>query len=129
MIHLLLNIKGTLTSKRAMHVPVIRRWRLVWERREFGTKVDRINKTIPVKIDIGRGNDLGHGFSIHFNMATPNSHKATIEVRYMGMQVPGTRQVFDIPMLSQKRHFAWNTHLYKGVKVDVEAVISPAEVV
>jgi hypothetical protein len=46
-----LKIVGLINAKFAAHVPVIRNWRLVWERREFGTKRIWLNETATVPFD------------------------------------------------------------------------------
>ena len=46
-----LKIVGLITTKFAARVPVFRGWKLVWERREFGTKRIWLNETATVPFD------------------------------------------------------------------------------
>lgn len=130
-----IHLKGTLTSKRAMHVPVIRRWRLVWERREFGTRVDRIDRTFPLRFDawenIPEGGveiKLGSGFSVLVKRVLSQGQGdgllLGVSVLYEGTMLPGTYRTFVIPDFNGTKLLAWHTEVWKGVKVDVEATLS-----
>jgi hypothetical protein len=46
-----LKIVGLINAKFAAHVPVIRNWRIVWERREFGTKRIWLSETATLPFD------------------------------------------------------------------------------
>lgn len=125
-----IHLKGTLTSKWAMHVPVIRHWRLVWERREFGTRVDRIDRAYPLRFDAwedipvgGVEINLGSGFSILITRVLLR-RGGGVSVLYQGFILPGTYQVFVIPTPENAKLFVWRTEVWKGVKVDVEATLS-----
>jgi len=127
-----IKIKGDLYSKFAMHVPVIRRWRLVWERREFGTRLDRIDETIPLPFDawamIPEGGvtvDLPAGFKIVVErvVGSATEHKLGIGVYHGDLLIPGTYNVVAIPTLSGSKILGWKTELWKGVRLDVEAVL------
>lgn len=130
-----IHLKGTLTSKRAMHVPVIRRWKLVWERREFGTQVDRIDRVFPLRFDawenIPEGGvevKLGSGFSVLVKRVLSGGQgdglMLGVSVLYQGSMLPGTYRAFVIPTPENKKLLAWHTEVWKGVKVDVEATLS-----
>lgn len=130
-----IHLKGTLTSKRAAHVPVIRRWKIVWERREFGTQVDRIDRRFPLRFDawenIPEGGvevKLGSGFSVLVKRLLSKGQgdglMLGVSVLYQGSMLPGTYRAFTIPDFDGTKLLAWHTEVWKGVKVDVEATLS-----
>lgn len=129
-----LNVKGTLTSKRAAHVPVIRRWKLVWERREFGTQVDKLDKTI--RLPFGAWADIpdnGANVKVTSDLrvvvkrlpaGSQGDHPVEAFATWQGQIIPGTRRTFNLPEVEAVKVIAWHTDLWKGVKLDLESTIS-----
>lgn len=123
-----ITLKGTLTSKRAMHVPVFRRWKLVWERRELGTAVDRIDRSYPLHFltldaipPSGIRIPLPSGFAL--NVTREGEYHVAFNVLYNGIAVPGAVKTFHLPKVEERKGLAWHTTLWKGVKLDLEGVL------
>lgn len=128
-----INIAGTVTSKRAAHVPVFRKWRLVWERREFGTQVDRIERTyqsdhvsfaqIPKEgLTLGLGKDFD--LSVVPLPDEDGVHLLRVALKYEGGEVPGTRKVLRVPELAAAQSLRFNKEVYKGVVVDLRGSLT-----
>jgi hypothetical protein len=116
MYHLVL--KGTVTSKRSVDVPVFRHWRLVLERRELGTKVDKVEIDIPITFTADEDSKtikLTNDLSLVVKLTVK-----TIEISplYKGQLIPGVR-TFAIPTQVPKP-LAWHNSPWRGVKIDVE---------
>lgn len=130
-----IHVKGTVTSKMAAHVPVIRKWKIVLERREFGTKVDRIDRVFPLKFTAWENMPEG-GVEVKINSDFSILVKRVISqgqgdglllgvsVKYRGNVMPGTYKTFVIPKVEESKFLAWHSEIYKGVTVDVEATLS-----
>lgn len=127
-----IHLKGTLTSKMAVRVPVIRRWRLVWEERD---RIDRIDRRFPLRFDawenIPEGGvevKLGSGLSVLVKRVLSGGQgdglMIGVSVLYQGSMLPGTYKAFAIPDFDKIKLLAWHTEVWKGVKVDVEAMLS-----
>lgn len=124
-----LAVKGQLTSKRAAHVPVIRRWKLIWERREFGTQVDQIDLAQPIPYsDLaqlppgGLVVKLPADFMLHINSdpdsSEPGSYVLVVAHKYVPV-ILGTYK-FTVPTSGKVVLLDVNTQLYKGVKAEFE---------
>lgn len=128
-----IRLRGALTSKRAWHVPVIRNWRVVWERREFGIQVDRIDRTIPLHFDVweaipesGLQVRIAGDFAVLIKRQLGNdgSKLVTVSALYRSLPIPGTVQTFPIPVFSESKLLTWNSEIFKGVRINVEATLS-----
>ena len=130
-----LKLNGTLTSKFAAHVPVIRRWKLVWERREFGTRIDRLDHSFPLfpsweslpvgGIEIKLVGDWAVRVKRVVGGAENGLFIAVFAV-WNGVEVPGTYQALSLPhpeVVGSVRLFDWKTDLWRGVKLDLGAKI------
>ncbi|MEQ1761603.1 MAG: hypothetical protein ABL984_00525 [Pyrinomonadaceae bacterium] len=123
-----LKLTGTITSKRAFHVPVFRRWRLVFERREFGTKIDRIDAEFPLYFhtgfDIPDGGvevKLPAGFSILIKRMSSSNVEPLVRasVLFEGYTLPGWGYTFTIPDFDDLHVLDWRSKIYKGVELDL----------
>ena len=125
-----LTLTGSLTSKRAMHVPVFRHWKLVRERREFGTQVDKITLDYPLKAlswdDLPKEKEikLTNDFKVILTKREPE--EVNFVVLFQGIPVPGTDKTIALPKMEypKGRLLAWHTTLWKGVQVDLEGSIA-----
>jgi hypothetical protein len=128
---------GSVQSKIAFHVPVIRRWRLVWERREFGTRTDYINETYPLDIsDVTGIPDSGLNIRLWKevvlvisrmrNQAQGDPIRVGVSLTYAGFPIPGTMQIITLPAPGELKFFALK-EAYKGVEVDVTATLYTAK--
>ena len=127
-----INLKGIVTSKRAAHVPVIRRWKLVWERREFGTQIDKIDLDIPIRFE-GSLSDMIIPLSLDVKIIDGlilrlrrQFEKADIWIEWQKIEVPGTRRIIVIPSIDLPTGLilAWHPEPWKGVKIDIEGSIT-----
>jgi len=130
-----LALNGTLTSKLAAHVPVVRRWRIVWERRELGTRIYRIDREIPLRFADWNGLPSGGqeipivgDWSLRIKRVLGGGDAdrlIALQILWNGAEVPGTYQTVPIPgrdVLGPDRRFHWRTELWRGVALDVAAV-------
>lgn len=131
-----LHLQGKLTSKRAAHVPVIRKWKLVWERREFGTQVDKIDYTFP--LDFTDSLKAGEQEVIAIKMTDKLEVRVKVNLNDFPPQYVEFRLFYDgiyIPFSYTKKLpksdagnsptiIAIHNEIYKGVRLDVEGTIS-----
>lgn len=127
-----IQLKGALYSKFAAHVPVIRRWKLVWERREFGSRIDRLDQSFPLfpsweSLPTG-GTEikLVGDWSVRVKriVGETNGDFIALQVLWNGVEVPGTYQALPLPnpsVIGSRKLFNWKTDVWKGVRLDVEA--------
>lgn len=132
----ILSLKGTLTSKFALHVPVVRRWRLVWERREFGTRIDDLDRDIFLFDEWDRIPEGGIVFKVAGDWSIRVKRvlggedmglMVAVSALWNGIEVPGTYKVFPLPLkdlIGHKKLFDWKTEVWKGVKLDVDAAVA-----
>jgi hypothetical protein len=119
---------GTLTSKRAFDVPVIRNWKLVLERREFGTKIDKIDETINLHfldwaeiptggIKVKLKGDIG--IKVKRDL---DPDRVVVGLTYKGIDIPTTQKTYTLPFASGAdfRLLSINTEIWKGVNLDVK---------
>ena len=116
-------IRGTLTSKRAAHVPVIRRWKLVWERREFGTQVDHFEQDIPLPAITEEARVPINKDIVAVFRARTNGTQAmvTVQLEYQGVAVSLPKQ-FTVNVAT-KEPLTWYSELYKGVKIQASVEV------
>ena len=125
-----LTLTGTLTSKRTVHVPVIRHWKLLWERMEFGTQVDKVTLDYPLKaiswdeLPTDKVIKLTNDFKVILTKRGPE--EVNLVVLFQGFPVPGTDKTVALPKLEYPRGriLAWHTAPWKGVYVDLEGAIA-----
>lgn len=127
-----LDLKGQLTSKFSTDVPVIRKWKLVWERRDFGTRIDKIDKTVPLRFasydeipEIGFTQKVDGHFSVLMKKAK-GSRSVVTAIMYDGVEIPGTHKTHALPEPGSNfsnKILAWHTPLWKGVQLDLEGVL------
>lgn len=125
---IILNLNGTLQSKFAAHVPVFRRWKLIWERREFGTRVDTLfhhqvafptYETLPpggVRLPI-----VGEWAVNISKEGTEGEPVIGVVFLWNNMTVPGTAQRVKLPPTGSVKVLKFQTDLWKGVKLDILA--------
>ena len=123
---MIFRIKGTLTTKRAAHVPVIRRWKLVFERREFGTQVENFEQDIVLApINEGTRIPINRDIVAVFRART-NGTKAmvTVQLEYQGVPVSLPKQ-FEVN-IATTQPLTWYSELYKGVKIQASVEVVAA---
>ena len=105
-----LSLNGVVTSKRALHIPKIRKWKLVWERVELGTKVDPFT--------------FSKTFDALDTWTVKLTDDITITLDNMIMLKYGSIPLYTwaVPTFGTKE-IAWKGEVYKGVHVDISAHI------
>lgn len=121
------NLTGTITSKIAFHVPVFRRWRLVWERRDFGTRVEEVEASIPVGTFAGTFTPkvipIGDKGSLVISVEKEGYvNYLVVSFRYMGEEVPGLKKYIPIP--TEFKRFEWSKHVWRGVVIDLSVSVA-----
>ena len=131
-----IKLNGTLNSKFAAHVPVIRRWKLVWERREFGSRVDRLDQTFPLQFTDWNALPVGGvkiklvgDWEVQVKRVVggqENGLFVALALYWNGVEVPGTYKTIPLPLFSQvmpQTSFDWKVDVWKGVSLDVKAAL------
>lgn len=127
-----IKLKGTLNSKFAAHVPVIRRWKLVWERREFGSRVDQIDQSVPLQFTDwnilpvgGKKVKIVGDWEVQVKRIVGGTENLiALSLFWNGIEVPGTYKAIPLPDLSQvvpSNAFDWKADVWKGVSLDLKA--------
>lgn len=119
-----LKLTGNLKSKFAMHVPVIRHWKLVWERREFGERNTTIDQSFyPITLD--ETIHLPHGFSVTIKetpMGEAEGRWLFVGVNYQGVAVPGGNVIVKLPEAHHvAKLFDLKCRVWKGASFDLKA--------
>ena len=120
------HITGQIRVKKATHVPVVRRWRIVWERREFGTRTIPVNETIRVNptalahegVRLRLANDVA--LEVRHEHAD-GEYRLRFGLTFQGATIPGTEKTLHLPELNDVRLARWSTTPWRGVSVELEA--------
>ena len=134
-----LKIDIRITSKMAAHVPVIRKWRLVWERREFGTRVDNetvyldfptvngLTAPLEAKYQAGDIETIGVIEPVISGTGTMIAFRYRLKLmaKYKGLG-PFNLLETETPLTSGTIHVMTEQEVYKGVKVNVTAEVVSA---
>lgn len=131
-----IHLQGLLTVKKALHVPVFRRWRLRWERRELGTRTVHLDKTIPLRftawanlVRAGQTVRVFGDWAIHVQPVVVAGEEGgafvALQVLWKGVGVPMTYQTVRLPGIDNGRStlVTWRAEVWRGGKIDIEATL------